>query len=116
MLTTYFANVRNLPHDVVPIAISQTVPNSVRMLRYPALAPHSSILYKYKADGDWGSYTVEYKKQLESLDPREVFEDLVSLAGTDEIALVCYEGKNKDCHRHLVADWFKAVGIEVEEY
>ena len=31
------------------------------------------------------------------------------------IALICYEKPSEFCHRHLVADWLKEYGIEVEE-
>ena len=38
------------------------------------------------------------------------------MAGTEDIALVCYEKPGDFCHRHLVADWLNEAGYQCEEY
>ena len=46
-----------------------------------------------------------------------VIQELSTLTHqADEIALVCYELPNEFCHRHLIAQWLKQYGYDVEEY
>ena len=53
----------------------------------------------------------EYRKQLDSLDAKQVAEDL----GPDAI-LLCWESFNVRCHRRLVAEWLEEkLGIVVPE-
>jgi hypothetical protein len=79
---------------------------------YEKLAPKSWFLKKYKKDGDEDFYTKQYYAEvLDKLDPKEVYEEL----GEDAI-LVCWEGRDKFCHRHIIADWLsKHLGVIIEE-
>ena len=77
------------------VAISQGVPRFYRVKRYLPLAPPRWLL---KAK-DPELFDREYRKQLESLDARQVAEDL----GPDAI-LLCWESFNVRCHRRLVAE------------
>ena len=53
----------------------------------------------------------EYRKQLDSLDAKQVAEDL----GPNAIIL-CWESFNVRCHRRLVAEWLEEkLGIVVPE-
>jgi len=53
----------------------------------------------------------EYRKQLDSLDAKQVAED----PGPDAI-LLCWESFNVRCHRRLVAEWLEEeLGIVVPE-
>jgi uncharacterized protein (DUF488 family) len=57
------------------------------------------------------TYREEYQKILDSLDPRQVYEDL----GENSI-LICWEAPDKFCHRRLVAEWLeKHLGVTVPE-
>jgi len=56
-------------------------------------------------------FNSEYRKQLATLDPRQVAEDL----GSDAI-LLCWESFNVRCHRRRVAEWLEEkLGIVVPE-
>ncbi len=46
--TTYFANLKNLPANIIPVSISQVVPAGYKGLVYKQLAPPTSILNAYK--------------------------------------------------------------------
>ena len=116
MYTTYFAKLRSLSVTIVPIAISRSVPDFYKGLRYTDLAPSWDLLNRYKASGDWAAYTEEFNAYLSTLVPSAVVRDLIQLAGTDKIALVCYEGKDKPCHRHLVAKWLRDNMFDIVEY
>jgi Protein of unknown function, DUF488 len=89
------------------VAISQGVPRFYRGKRYMLLAPPRWLL---KAE-DPELFDREYRKQLESLDAKQVAEDL----GANAI-LLCWESFNVRCHRRLVAEWLEArLGIVVPE-
>ena len=89
------------------VAISRGVPRFYKGRRYPALAPPTWLL---KAK-DPELFDREYRKQLDSLDAKQVAEDL----GPDAI-LLCWESFNVRCHRRLVAEWLEEkLGIVVAE-
>jgi hypothetical protein len=61
------------------------------------------------------AFDAAYRAQLEALDPRRVYSDLVALAGPDAL-LLCHERPGLPCHRLMVARWLEAeLGIEVPE-
>lgn len=108
MNTSYFAKYRG-EHGV---SIALKTPEGFKGRLYKALAPPYWLLKKVKADGDTEYYTEQYYKEvLNKLDPRQVYEDL----GADAV-LLCWEGSEKFCHRHIIAEWLeKSLGIEVKE-
>ena len=119
--TTYFAKLKTLPKDIIPIAICAKPVPGFRGPSYRALAPHYDFYSKYKADGDEGYFTACYFTQvLKELNPTRVVADLYAAAGKSycdgDIALVCYEKSIDFCHRHLVADWLRANGYSCEEF
>lgn len=58
--TSYFAQVKNLPSDIVPISIAAKQVPGWRYPVYKALAPTYNILYDYKRDGDKDHYVAAY--------------------------------------------------------
>ncbi len=81
---------------------------------YLALAPYGVL-----GEEDWSKYRELYfSRVLGKLNPRKVFEDLRRLADPYIPVLLCYEPPKEgyNCHRWLVAEWFKEAGIEVEEF
>ena len=116
MYTTYFATLRKLPPGCVPIAICAKPPAWYRGICYGKLAPRYGFFSEWKKTGDDAYYTRCFQEQvLAHLDARTVYDELVSLAGTGDIALVCYEAPDKFCHRHLVAEWLRENGFDVSE-
>lgn len=109
MKTSYFAK---SGRNVDAVAIIAKRPWFYKGKIYSKLAPLNWFLKKYKKDGDDAYYIKQYYRAiLDKLDPKEVYEEL----GEDAI-LICWEGKGKFCHRHIVADWLEAhLGIEVKE-
>ena len=112
--TSYFANLKKLPKDIIPIAISASVPNSINILQYKKLAPTYNILSNYKNNNNIELYTKEYSEQiLNKLNPLDVINELYSLSNGKDVALICYEKYDKFCHRQLVAEWLNS---NVKEY
>ena len=115
--TTYFAKLKNLPSNIIPIAICGKSPNWYNGLEYKKLAPKYDFFMKWKETHDNNYYIKCFNEQvLDQLNPMIVYQELCSLAKNDDIALVCYEKPTDFCHRHLVADWLRDRGFEAEEY
>lgn len=114
--TTYFSNIKNLPIEVIPIAICGK-PDWWGGFKYWPLAPKKTFFYEWKKTGD-NDYYIEhyYDEVLNKLDPHKVVEHLYEITSGRDVALVCYEAPDKFCHRHLVAEWLRKNGYQIEEY
>lgn len=93
-------------NDVEKMSIALTQPRGMNLKEERKLNPTWNILNKYKRDGDWNSYVVEYNKILDKLDPYIIEKKW------DGTMLCCWCNTLK-CHRYLVADWLKGAGIEI---
>ena len=119
--TTYFAKLKSLPSDIIPIAICGKAPEGYKGLQYKKLAPKYDFFMEWKRTGDNDYYIKCFKEQvLDKLDALETLLEISEIAGFhnrfNDIALVCYEKPSDFCHRHLVADWLKEHGYECEEF
>jgi hypothetical protein len=119
--TTYFAKLKSLPKDIIPITICGKAPTGYSGLSYRVLAPKYDFFMQWKATGDNDYYIKCFKEQiLDALNPTKVVAELYYLAGmapcSCDIALVCYEKPMDFCHRHLVAAWLRDHGYECEEF
>lgn len=117
--TSYFANLRNMPDDIVPVSICQMPPAAYNGLKYKKLAPPSALISAYKKKPNENNYILKYNEQvLNNLNQFKVLQELEALVpvGTKQIVLVCYEKPGDFCHRRLVARWFKKIGIDIPEY
>ena len=129
--TSYFAQLKNLPDNIIPISICGKAPDWYHGLQYKKLAPKYDFFMKWKENHDNNYYIKCFNKQvlsklgrlkilndLQLLIPNNIKEKMNSPVWNNEnfhIALICYEKPSEFCHRHLVADWLKEYGIEVEE-
>jgi hypothetical protein len=107
--TGYFAKHGNLAGAV---AISLSVPKFYQGPRCQILCPRWDMMKMSKDD-----YDVQYDCILKKLNPKKVFDELLSLGKGEEPILLCWERPNTWCHRRRVAEWFEeALGTEVSEY
>lgn len=112
--TSYFANLRNIPSDIEPVAISLFTPNFYNGKCAIELAPSKLMLNGYKEGViDQHRFTDMYLDLLFRNSDR--LEEWISYFKTNKVVLVCYEGRNKFCHRHILADLLNGLGFEVEE-
>lgn len=118
LYTTYFANVKKLPPDIIPISICGKAPSGYKGLQYKTLAPMYAFFQKWKETGDNHYYVQCYNEQvLLMLNANRVLEELKALSGgAENIALVCYEKPEDFCHRHLVSNWLRENGIKAKEF
>lgn len=90
------------------------------------LCPDSSTLKRYKELGGSkqaeAEYTAEYLKKLDRLYEKGWLEScLKRLTAIEkknrvEVVFMCYEGKNRFCHRHILAEYIqRRFGLEVTE-
>lgn len=115
--TTYFAKLKSLPSSITPVSICGWPPKFYTGLQYKNLAPLWSFFSEWKRTHDNDYYIRCFKSLvLSKLNQKEVVDCLHSMAGTEDIALVCYEKPGDFCHRHLVADWLNEAGYQCEEY
>ena len=85
---------------------------------YKSLAPNWKLYEDLKTKKiTEEKFILTYNQQLDTLNPRMVFEDLNSLVSGYEPILMTDGSKKKFCHRHLVAEWLeKNLDVIVEEY
>ena len=133
--TSYFAKMNKLPGNVIPIAISLTVPKDITCLRCKMLAPSGALLKCYKTEENVEAYTKSYTSSvLDKLTVKSVLNTLYQMLpanvlmrydldpdtwymSTDiSVCLMCWERPDKFCHRQLVRDWLNANNIPCMEY
>ena len=130
--TSYFAKLRKMPENIIPIAICAKVPDWYKGFQYKKLAPKYEFFNKWKQDNDDENFIKCYKEQvLDNLELQRVLIELQCLLSDEikiqmqspfysnndwHIALVCYEKPSDFCHRHLVAEWLKENGYRCEEW
>lgn len=130
--TSYFAKLKSLPDNVVPISICAKVPNWYKGLQYKKLAPKYDFFMKWKEDHDNDYYIKCFNKQvLEPLSVARIVDEIqvmipdeikrkmqvpVSLSRDYHVVLLCYEKPSDFCHRHLVSDWMNSHGVKCEEW
>ena len=125
--TSYFSNIQNLINltDINIISIAGKSPEFFQELvnEFNKYKIYKSLTPKYiwwkewhdnNLSNDW--YIEKYNETvLSQLDPIKVFNDLTN-NDTKDAVLLCWEGRNKFCHRHLVANWLnKNLNINVKE-
>lgn len=111
--TSYFANLKNIPSNIEPIAISRFTMDFYEGRHEPNLAPSSSLLKRYK-DGEVNSVMFR-KEYLSELCNREGVNELIQSFTEKEYVLLCYEGRGKFCHRHILGEVLQEMGFDVEE-
>lgn len=119
--TSYFAKLKSLPDNIVPISICGKAPDWYTGLQYKKLAPKYDFFMKWKEDHDNDYYIKCFNEQvLDKLDAKTVLMELSELAGFinrhNDICLICYEKPSDFCHRHLVSDWLNENGFRCEEW
>ena len=121
--TSYFAKMKSLPDNVVPIAICGGLPKWYEGLSYKKLAPKYGFWKEWKDNHEkdeeyWKNYYILHYNQevLSVLNPNVLYSDFLNLSGGKDVVLLCYEKPGDFCHRHLVAEWFSKYGYKTEEF
>ena len=115
--TSYFAKLRSLPENIIPISICGKAPEWYTGLQYKKLAPKYGFFMEWKKNHDNNYYIEHFDSEvLNLLDAKTIYEELSKMSGEKDVVLICYEKPSDFCHRHLVAKWLAKNGIPCEEY
>ena len=121
--TSYFAKLKSLPENIIPISICDKAPDWYKGLQYKKLAPKYGFFMEWKKNHDNNYYIKCFSEQvLDKLNVLTVMRDLIDLVNSTEdhigkeIALICYEKPSDFCHRHLVDEWLNSNGIQCKEW
>ena len=125
--TSYFAQLRNLPDNIIPISICAKAPEWYKGLQYKKLAPKYGFFMEWKKNKDNDYYIEHFNKEvLASLSQLDILFDIYNILPNEfkdklesdehywynnpdyHIALICYEKPEDFCHRHLVAEWLSS--------
>ncbi|WP_373262236.1 DUF488 family protein, N3 subclade [Hungatella hathewayi] len=114
--TSYYAKIKNLPDNIVPISIAGKAPTGYDGLEYKTLAPKIEFFMEWKKNKDNDYYIKHFKEEItDSLNSHKIVSELYKMTKGKDIALICYE-KTGFCHRHLVAKWLRDAGYFAEEW
>lgn len=119
--TSYFAQLRNIPQNIIPISICAQVPKWYTGLQHKKLAPKYGFFMEWKKNKDNDYYIKHYHEEvLNVLDANDIVTELYSLIPDEsknaDIVLICYEKSTDFCHRHLVAEWLRQNEIDCKEW
>ncbi len=118
--SSYFGNVDNMVREGykgVFISISLWDKKVWSGYRMRSLNCSRECLMDYKRDGDIDKYIERYKREvLDKKDCKKMVDDLEKFFGGRDVCFLCYEGKNKFCHRKLVGEWLVSNGYYWREW
>lgn len=120
--TSYYANKtlqQNKNFIFVQISLSKPISFTVDY-NIPQFAPSWSLLNDYKNKiCDEQQYKSRYIEELNKY-PKERFIKFINWCKTKDkdIVLLCYEGKDKFCHRHILAEYLMKIdsSLNIKEY
>lgn len=97
-------------------SISRQLPDDKRItkeMQWIELAPSEQLFRDYKSCKiSWLQFEQRFLNEIN----KEAIKDLCSLLNEgDNVLLLCFEKKNKFCHRRLIAEFIKELGYEVKE-
>ena len=112
--TSYFANSRALGKENIKlISIARYSPKWFYGPRYTIVSPTAYMLSSACTHEE---YLHKYVEILHRLDPKKVIADVESIAQGKDVALCCYEKPGDFCHRHLLSEWLRKNGYDVNEW
>jgi len=75
--------------------------NGIAYAHMPQLGCPKAIRDRYKVDGNWARYTLDFDKYLET--QAAAVTELAHIAGATTTTLLCFEADFDRCHRTFVA-------------
>lgn len=117
--TSYFAQLRKMPREIVPVSIAVSTPPWFRGAAYKEVAPQYDAVCRFKAGTiSWDEFSYLYQANiLRFKDPRKTVNDLQCLADGRDVAVMCYEKSGDPCHRHIFSAWMNEhLGLGIREW
>ena len=106
--TSYFAKYKGSQG----ISIARSTPNWFIGRELKELAPPYDLVQRFKNGNiDERTFQEEYiNRVLANVNPFKLARSL-----KDGDVLLCYEKTESFCHRHILSEWLRQYGVEVEE-
>lgn len=112
--TSYFANMKALTKEnVMAISIARYSPRWYKGPQYTNVAPYG---YMLSESCSREQYLQKYDEILNHLDADKVVNDIKAISQGRDVALCCYEKPGDFCHRHLLSEWLRKNGYDVNEW
>jgi len=95
--TGYLAKLKSYPSSEERVLVMRGRGNN-------ELAPSRALLKKWKKGSiTWEEYEDVFRKKMESSESQERLEEIArQVSEGRDIRLICYEGEDKHCHRHIL--------------
>lgn len=106
VFTSYFSKYKGAQG----VSVANKTPDWANCTTCKELMPPWGLVRSYK-DGkiSWKEFRKTYIRQLKKLDVNEFYRKL------NGKVLLCWEGLDKPCHRHILKEWFNRNGYSCEE-
>lgn len=120
--TGYFARLNAYKSaGYLPVSIAGYTPNGIECKSVHEFAPSKYLHESYKAGKiNEREFEKQYKLGLAGVPVMDILFNLQGVAlaqGNKGVVLLCWEGLNKFCHRHILADYvFSLTGMEIKEF
>ena len=116
--TSYFANMKNIPENIVRVSICGGVPKWYTGLQYKKVAPKYKFFMEWKENKDNDFYVDHFNKEvLACITVDKFIKDINELtANAKDVVFLCYEKPDDFCHRHLVSKWLREKGVDCIEW
>ncbi|MBE6244247.1 MAG: DUF488 domain-containing protein [Bacteroidales bacterium] len=113
--TSYFGNMSRLCGDnILPISVALYPPKWFMGYKFTSLAPTRFMLC---GDCSREEYIRMYAKILDKAGAERIVKAVEKVAGSRDVAFLCFEKPGDFCHRHLLADYLnKKLNLGVTEY
>lgn len=120
LYTTYLSKMKHLPEGTMTAIIMRMPPMSIQKMENvfhcPELAPTVATLKAYKATGDWETFKEKFKEQMYTNEETMNYINLLMEAlDHNDVAIVCCEKNDAECHRSLIAEYLRELGYSTKE-
>ncbi len=95
--TGYLAKIKSYPSPEEHILVMRNRGNN-------ELAPSEELLNKWKnGEIDWEEYKAIFLEEMENPESQSRLQKIAEkVAAGKDVRLICYEGEDKHCHRHIL--------------
>ena len=106
--TGYLAKITSYPSNEEHVLVMRNRGNN-------ELAPSENLLQQWKnGDITWNEYTKRFKSEMENPESQTRLAKIAEqVASGKDVRLICYEGEDKPCHRHILASLVKEKLVDV---
>lgn len=117
--TSYYNKMKSYGTRYTLIQVSNSKPTGFPWGTWPLkeVYPDWETVKKFKAgEISQDEFTLKYKEKLSRMDKDTVLSkinEIWELGDQQDVILLCWEGSNQFCHRHILAEW---LNCDVEEW